>query len=92
MKSLQQDYNSFLCSSLLMLSSAVFLMGDDRKHLQTLCGHCHEAVPSQGDPAGPQNGPGTIFAQEKLSSSKTQLHRGSFARAPNLLHKYLLLL
>lgn len=92
MKSLQQDYNSFLCSGLLMLSSAVFFMGDDRKHLQALCSGCPKAVPSQGDPAGPQNGPGTSSAQAKPPSSNSQLHRGRFAPAPSLLHKSLLLL
>lgn len=61
-KSLQQNYNSFLCSSLLMLSSSVFSTGDNRKHLQAPCGHCHNAVPLL---RRSQEGPGTSFVQEK---------------------------
>lgn len=65
MKSLQQDYNSFLCSSLLALSSSVFLMRHDRKHLQALCGLCHKAVPSQGDLWVPRMDRGQALPKKK---------------------------
>lgn len=68
MKSLQQDYNSLVCSSLLMLSSAVFSMGDDRKHLQASCGLCHKAVPLLRRPCRSPKG-----TWDKLCPSKTTL-------------------
>lgn len=84
MKSLQQDYNSFLCSTLLVLSSAEFLMGDDRNHLQAPCGH--------SSPKEILQVPKMDLGQGLPEQNHLIARASSTALALNLLHKYLLLL